>query len=239
MKSVVVSGATRGLGLAISRLLLGERYAVIGLSRKPSAAFSSLMAQYSGHAFHYSVDISDATETTTVARALTKSHDSIYGLINNAAIAGDGALANMHASEIEQVLRTNLLGPMTLTKYIMRSMLLKGEGRIVNLSSTAAVTGYSGLSVYSATKAGLEGFTRSLSREAGRRQITVNCISPGYIPTEMSSGLKDDKLAAVKRRAPLGLASPEDVAKAVLFLLSDGGAKISGTVIRVDGGGAA
>ena len=197
------------------------------------------MSKYQRKTTHYCLDLSNASATAEIGRSIIKKHGSIYGLINNAARAGDGALANLHGSNIQEIIDTNLLGPITLTKYIMRSMLLNKEGRIVNISSTAAATGYSGLSVYSATKAGLEGFSRSLSREVGKRNITVNCVSPGYVPTEMSAALQGKKLASIKRRSPLGVATPEDIANAVLFLLSDDAVKITGTVIRVDGGGAA
>ena len=125
----------------------------------------------------------------------------------------------MHQKDIDRVVRTNLIGPITLTKYFIRPMLSKGEGRIVNISSIIASTGFHGLSVYAATKAGLEGFTRSLSREAGKRKVTVNCVAPGYMETEMTAGLQGEKLESVRRRAPLGLPKPAQVAAAVSYLL--------------------
>jgi 3-oxoacyl-[acyl-carrier protein] reductase len=148
-------------------------------------------------------------------------------------------LATMQQTDIDRVFRTNLLGPVTLTKFIMRSMLLKGEGRIVNVSSIVASTGFHGLSVYSATKAGLEGFTRSLSREAGKRNITVNCVAPGYMETKMMAAVPREKLESIRRRAPLGLPRPEQVAAAVSYLLTPEAGTITGTVLTVDGGSSA
>jgi 3-oxoacyl-[acyl-carrier protein] reductase len=239
MKTVVLTGATRGLGLAIARRLLNENYRIVGLSRKSSIEFSTLTERYGFQATHIPIDISDLEATSNVARRLIKECPSIYGLINNAARGADGVLATMHQVDIDNLMRTNLLGPITLTKYIMRAMLIKREGRIVNITSTAAATGYHAMSVYSATKAGLEGFARSLSREAGRYQITVNCVAPGYMPTDMSAALQAEKLAAVKRRSPLGIPTAEDVAGAVSFLLSPAAAAITGTVVTVDGGSSA
>jgi 3-oxoacyl-[acyl-carrier protein] reductase len=160
-------------------------------------------------------------------------------LVNNAGIGLDGVLATMHQTDIDRVVRTNLLAPIVLTKYIMRSMLSKSEGRIINISSIIASTGFHGLSVYAATKAGLEGFTRSLSREAGKRNVTVNCVAPGYIETEMTAGLQGEKLESVRRRAPLGLPHPEHVAAAVSYLLQPEACTVTGTVLTVDGGSTA
>jgi 3-oxoacyl-[acyl-carrier protein] reductase len=239
MKTVVVTGATRGIGFAIARRLLTENYKVIGISRKPSQAYEELMALYGSKAEHLRVDLSHLEATANAARQVVKEHAPIFGLVNNAARGSGGVLATMHQTDIEDLMRTNMLSPITLTKYILRTMLTKREGRIVNITSTAANAGYHAMSVYSATKAGLEGFTRSLSREAGKYKITVNCVAPGYIPTEMSADLRGEKLESVKRRSPLGLATAEDVAGAVSFLLSPSAAAITGTTVTVDGGGTA
>jgi len=118
-------------------------------------------------------------------------------------------------------------------------MMRARSGRIVNITSIIATTGFSGLSVYGATKAGLVGFTRSLARELGRARITVNCIAPGYMRTDMTAGLRPDQLEQVERRAPLGLPAPEDVAGALLYLLSDGAQRTTGTTVTVDGGSTA
>ena len=145
----------------------------------------------------------------------------------------------MHSTEISKILRVNLESAIVLTKYASRSMLINSVGRIVNISSIIAATGFNGLSVYAASKAGIEGFTRSLSRELGRSNITVNCVAPGYMETDMTSGMKGDKIDSIRRRSPLGLAHVEDIAGAVSYLLSQETERVTGTVITVDGGSTA
>jgi 3-oxoacyl-[acyl-carrier protein] reductase len=160
--------------------------------------------------------------------------------VNNAGISVDGALAMLQISQMEQVLRLNTLSPMVMTKAAVRSMMSDGGGRIVNIASIVAFTGYSGLSVYSASKASLIGFTRSLAREVGKLGITVNAVAPGFVDTEMTRGMKDEQREQIVRRSALKrLAEVADVASAVDFLLSDGAKNITGTVITVDAGNTA
>ncbi len=230
--SVWVTGVSRGLGLAIARRLLEEGHAVIGLGRRPGG-FAELDAPFR------ELDMADPAAIAATARALLKETGAPWGLVNNAALGLDGVLATQHQSDIERLIATNLTGPITLAKFASRAMLAAGRGRIVNISSIIASTGFHGLSVYAATKAGLEGFTRSLAREVGKRGVTVNCVAPGYMETEMTAGLAGDRLEQIRRRAPLGLAAPEDAAAAVAHLLGPGGAKVTGTVLTVDGGSTA
>ena len=239
MRTVVVTGVSRGLGLAIATRIAGDGYKVIGISRKKSEAYQDLMSRLPGRVEFQPLDLSDVDSIAGVARETTEKYGPIYGLVNNAGIGLDGVLATMLQTDIDRVFRTNLLGPINLTKHIMRSMLSKGEGRIINVSSIVASTGFHGLSVYAATKAGLEGFTRSLSREAGKRNITVNCVAPGYMETEMMAGLPREKLESVRRRAPLGLPRPEQVAAAISYLLTPEASTVTGTVLTVDGGSSA
>ena len=146
----------------------------------------------------------------------------------------------MPDDDIERLIRLNTLSPVLLTKYISRAMLADGQGRIVNIASIVASSGFSGLSVYSATKASLIGFTRSLARELGRIGITVNAVAPGFIATEMTHALSEADRERIARRSALQrLAEVEDVANAVEFLLGDGGRNISGTVMTIDAGGTA
>jgi 3-oxoacyl-[acyl-carrier protein] reductase len=239
MNTVLVTGVSRGLGLAIASRISRDGYKVIGMSRGNSAAYQDLMSRLPGQIFFESLDLSDIDSIAGVARETIKKSGPIYGLVNNAGVGLDGVLATMQQTDIDRVIRTNLLGPITLTKFIMRSMLSKGEGRIVNVSSIVAATGFHGLSVYAATKAGLEGFTRSLSREAGKRNITVNCVAPGFMETEMMARLPIEKLDSVRRRAPLGLPRPEQVAAAISYLLTPEASAVTGTVLTVDGGSSA
>ena len=162
-----------------------------------------------------------------------------YALVNNAAAGLDGLLATQHPSDISKMLTLNLEAPIILTKYLSRQMIKNREGKIVNISSIIAQTGFNGLSVYGATKAGIEGFTRSLSRELGKVGITVNCVAPGFMETDMTSALKGAKLESIKKRAPLGLAQTRHAAAAVLYLLTEEANFTTGSIITVDGGSTA
>lgn len=237
-KTVVVTGARRGLGLAVVRCLSAEGYRVIAVARSTSPELTAECAKADVSFSEF--DLARTNEIHAWVAELTKRYGRIYGLVNNAAIGTDGVLATMHEHDINQLIHVNLLSPIVLTKYIARSMLLAGEGRIVNISSIIASTGFSGLTVYAASKAGMIGFTKSLSRELGKAAITVNCVAPGYMETDMTKGLPAEKLATIKRRSPSGkLAGVSDVAAAVAFLLGDGGAMITGTTITVDAGSTA
>jgi 3-oxoacyl-[acyl-carrier protein] reductase len=239
MKNVLITGATRGLGLAIVARLLREDYRLICLGRTESEGFTALRLAHPDRIVMRVFDLYDIDQIPTLVAGLSREFGGFYGLVNNAAVGLDGVLATQHASEIGRALRVNLEAPILMTKYACRTMLTKGEGRIVNISSIIASTGFNGLSVYAATKAGLEGFTRSLSRELGRAKITVNCVAPGYMETDMTMGLQGEKLNSIKRRAPLGLPRPEDVAGSVAFLLSAEAAMMTGSIVTVDGGSTA
>ncbi len=234
---VVVTGASRGLGLAIAAQCLQAGYRVLGAARRPTAEFDALTAQYPGRACFKALDLGDTRGHHAWARAVESEHGPVYGLINNGATARDGVLATMHESDVEELIRVNLTGTIVLTKYLIRPMLVQRSGRVINIASIIASTGFNGLSVYGATKAALLGFTRSLAREVGRAKVTVNAISPGYMETEMSAGLTPDKLAAILRRSPLGqLATVNDVAAGVLYLLGKGGERVTGIDLTIDGG---
>ena len=146
----------------------------------------------------------------------------------------------MHNAQIERLIRVNTLSPIVLTKYVVRVMMADGGGRIVNVSSIIGFTGYSGLAAYAATKAAMLGFTRSLAREVGRTNITVNAVAPGFLDTEMTSGMEGAQRQQVARRSALRrLAEIEDVANAIEYLLSDKARNVTGTVLTVDAGSTA
>jgi 3-oxoacyl-[acyl-carrier protein] reductase len=237
MKTVIVTGAARGLGLAISRRLQNEGYNIVGVGRTVTTEFEDLAA--GGQSSFIQYDLANIDGIGQLAKAIRKEHGDIYGLVNNAGIGLDGVLGTMHVSEISKVISVNLISAIILTKYVSRHMLALDEGRIVNISSIIASTGFNGLAVYAASKAGLEGFTRSLSRELGRAKITVNCVAPGYMETQMTAGLEGEKFDSVRRRAPLGLPTTEDAAAAVSYLLSNDASRVTGTVLTVDGGSTA
>ena len=161
-----------------------------------------------------------------------------FALVNNAAIAHDGVLANTSITAISDVIAVNLAGTVLVTREVVRSMLIGHQGgRIINISSIVGSRGYKGLSVYGATKAAMDGLTRSLARELGRRRITVNSVAPGFLDTEMTRGLGAAQRAEIVRRTPLGrLATPADVVGVVEFLLSDAAQFLTGQTILIDGG---
>jgi 3-oxoacyl-[acyl-carrier protein] reductase len=159
----------------------------------------------------------------------------IYGLVNNAGIGTEGLLATMHNTESEALVRLNILSPVIITKYIVRQMMADGAGRIVNMSSIIATTGYNGLSVYGATKAVATGFTRSLAREVGKLGITVNAIAPGFVDTELTQSLSEDQRKRIAGRSALRrLPEVDDVARMVEYLVGDGGRNITGSVLTID-----
>jgi 3-oxoacyl-[acyl-carrier protein] reductase len=171
---------------------------------------------------------------------LRRDRGPIYGLVNNAGIGAEGLLATMPNSQIEALLRLNNLSPIVLTKYVVRGMMAEGRGRIVNLSSIIASTGYNALSVYGASKAAMIGFTKSLSREVGRLGVTVNAIAPGFIDTEMTRGLDETQRKRIAERSALRrLAEVEDVANMAAFLIGETGRNITGAVMTVDAGSTA
>lgn len=240
MRNVIITGATRGLGLAmVARLLREDGYRIIAIGRRETSELAELIATHPERVVWRPYDLADLDGIPVLVTGITREVGPLYGLVNNAALGLDGVLATQHATDIARALRVNLESPILLTKYACRTMLTQGRGRIINVSSIIASTGFNGLSVYGATKAGLEGFTRSLSRELGRAQITVNCLAPGYMETDMTAGLQGGKLTSIRRRAPLGLPAPADVAGAVAYLLSDEAAMMTGSVVTIDGGSTA
>jgi 3-oxoacyl-[acyl-carrier protein] reductase len=185
-------------------------------------------------------DLGDVPQIPEFVRALRKEFGPIYGLVNNAAVGADGALALMKDTQIERLIRVNTLAPIILTKYIVRHMMADGGGRVVNVASIVGFTGYSGLSVYSATKASLIGLTRSLAREVGRLGVNVNAVAPGFLDTAMTQAMDGARREQVARRSALRrFAEVEDVADAVEFLLGSKAKSITGTVLTVDAGSTA
>ncbi len=244
MLNVLVTGGSRGLGLGIARQLAKAGYRVIVIARRESDALTHAIAEAdaaaTGKIAFVPFDLSETSALPALATRLRKDFGAIYGLVNNAGIGTASVLATMPDDDIERLIRLNTLSPVLLTKYISRAMLADGQGRIVNIASIVASSGFSGLSVYSATKASLIGFTRSLARELGRIGITVNAVAPGFIATEMTHALSEADREKIARRSALQrLAEVEDVANAVEFLLGDGGRNISGTVMTIDAGGTA
>lgn len=234
--AVLISGATRGLGLAIATHLLEQGWAVAGAARSTSADFDALMTAYPDRASFHAIDLADHKAIPALVKAAEAAHGPLFALVNNAAVGLGGILATQHQADIDTMLAVNLGGAITLTKYAVRGMMARREGRIVTISSIGATTGYHAMAVYAATKAGLQGFSRALAREVGKRGITVNCVAPGFLDTAMTAGYDAQTRERIDRRAPLGLPGMEEVAQAVSYLLSPAAARVTGTVMTIDGG---
>jgi 3-oxoacyl-[acyl-carrier protein] reductase len=243
-RNVIVTGGSRGIGLAIARRLVRAGYRVISLARKSNPELESALAEANqltpGSLQFLSCDLSEIESFSQLVKSIRNDFGPIYGLVNNAGMSVDGVLALTSTSQIEQIVRLNTVSPMVLSKFVTRAMMAEGGGRIVNLASIIAFTGYSGLSVYGATKASIIGFTRSLAREVGRAGITVNAVAPGFVDTDMTQGLSAEDRERIARRSALRrLVDVDDVAASVEFLLSDAAKSITGTVITVDAGNTA
>jgi 3-oxoacyl-[acyl-carrier protein] reductase len=244
MDNVVVTGASRGIGLAIAARLAREGFRVVAVARKTSEPLEKAVAEAQGAgvgAIHFEpLDLADIEAIPTFVRDLRARRGPIYGLVNNAGVSTEGMLATMANADIEALLRLNALSPMVLTKYVVRGMMAEGRGRIVNMSSIVAATGFNGLAPYAATKAALVGFTKSLAREVGRVGVTVNAIAPGFVDTELTKGLAEADRARIAGRSALRrLAEAEDIAAMAAFLMGEGGKNVSGAVMTVDAGGTA
>src|ERR1700726_3796567 len=244
MHNVVVTGGSRGIGLAISRRIAAAGYNVIAVARRESdelrETIRGVVEQGRGVLHFKAFDLSEVEAIPAFVKVLRDRFGAIYGLVNNAGIGTEGLLATMHNTEIEALVRLNITSPMVLTKYIVRQMMADGAGRIINISSIIATTGYNGLSVYGATKAAATGFTRSLAREVGKLGITVNAIAPGFVDTELTQSLSEDQRKRIAGRSALRrLPEPDDVARMVEYLLGEGGRNVTGTVFTIDAGNTA
>jgi 3-oxoacyl-[acyl-carrier protein] reductase len=243
-KTIVVTGGSRGLGLAIATRLVSAGCQIIAIARHESDQLKCAMHRKNlgqeGSLVFRPFDLEDTSAIPALIKQLRKEFGPIDGLVNNAGIGTGGVLATMHDSQIERLVRLNTVSTILMTKYVVRSMMAAGGGRIVNVASIVGFTGYSGLSVYSATKASIVGFTKSLAREVGPLGITVNAVAPGFLDTEMTASLNGDQREQISRRSALHRpAAVDDVANAVEFLLSDKARNITGTVVTVDAGNTA
>jgi 3-oxoacyl-[acyl-carrier protein] reductase len=244
MQNVIVTGGSRGLGLEMVRTLAAAGYRIIALARGSTeqlmAAGRAAADSGRGAIEFRACDLSDLGQIAPLVRALRTDFGPIYGLVNNAGLGTSGLLSNMRDQDIQRLIQLNTVSPILLSKYVVRSMMSQRDGRIINIASVVASTGYSGLSVYSATKASLIGFTRSLAREVGQLGITVNAIAPGFIATELTHELNESQRQQIARRSALKrMADPIDVARSIEFLLGDGGRNVTGTTLTIDAGNTA
>ena len=241
-RHVIVTGGSKGLGAAMVEGLLEDGYFVSTCSRSKTPVIEQMLgrSEYASRYFWHACEVGEADQVDHFVRVACDwaGEVGLYGLINNAGVAQAGILASFPNVESERILKVNLLGAIQMSRAASRILLEQARGgRLINVSSIIGSRGYNGMAAYSASKAGMDGMTRAMARELGRRRITVNSIAPGYVATEMSSTLTPAQLAQIVNRTPLGrLATEQDVLGLARYLLSDAAAMVTGQVILVDGG---
>jgi 3-oxoacyl-[acyl-carrier protein] reductase len=236
-KTVWVTGASRGIGQAIALACAQAGATVIGTatSETGAAAISESLSALGGYGI--ALNVTQAVDCEVALDGIIAKHGKLDVLVNNAGITRDGLAMRMKDDDWSTVLDTNLTAVFRLSKLVMRPMMKARVGRIVNISSVVGSLGNAGQANYCAAKAGLEGLTRSLARELGSRNITVNCVAPGFIDTDMTKSLPENVVSTMQAQIPLGrFGAPQDIANAVLFLASDMGGYVTGTTLHVNGG---
>ena len=235
-KTAFVTGSTRGIGRAVAQALHGAGAKVAILGREEGKA-RSVASEIGERAQGFACDVGDGASVTAAVDAVTKALGPVDILVNNAGITRDNLLLRMGDEEWDQVLDANLKGAFRTVKAVLKGMMKRNGGRIINVTSIVGLTGNKGQANYAASKAGLIGFTKSVAKEYASRGILANCVAPGFIETDMTAALPPDARAALLKEIALErLGRPEDIAGAVLFLASDLAAYVTGQVLVVDGG---
>ncbi len=233
----LVTGASRGIGRAIATTLAAQGFVVIGTATTESgaAAINEALSPHGGRGI--ALNVNDAPAVDAAIDMILKDFGGLQVLVNNAGITRDGLAMRMKDEDWDAVLDTNLKAVFRLARAVMRPMMKQRHGRIISITSVVGASGNAGQANYAAAKAGLAGMTRALARELGSRNITVNCIAPGFIATDMTGVLPEAQKAALLSQIPLGrLGAPEEIAAAVAFLASKDAGYITGTELHVNGG---
>ncbi len=236
-RTVLVSGGSKGLGAALVAYFLSRGHKVATFSRSVTEQVENWRAEYPDHFFYDSLSLTDKAAVKGFVDQVQGLLGDTEVLVNNAGIARSGLLPMFNDKDVDTVIDLNLKGTFQISRLVSRPMLSLGWGRIINISSIVGLSGYRGLSVYGASKAALDGFTRALARELGPRNITVNSVAPGFLSTEMNEELDARQISQIVKRTPMGrLGNTGDVAELVGFLASPAADFITGQVIPVDGG---
>ncbi len=237
-KNALITGGAAGIGRAIAiELADAYRLVLLDVNQEGLAETRKIIEDDGGKAYTYKADVTSLDEMTEVAKRIEAEAGLISIVVNNAGITRDTLFMRMDAAAWDLVLKVNLTGAFNVSKAFLRPMMKARWGRFINMTSVVGQMGNAGQANYAASKAGLIGFSKSLARELGSRNITVNCIAPGFIQTPMTDALSDEIKDAYRNQIPLKrFGTPRDVAKVVRFLCSDAAAYITGQVIRVDGG---
>jgi 3-oxoacyl-[acyl-carrier protein] reductase len=234
----LVTGASRGIGAAIALELAKQGLKVVGTATTQEGASKvhSALAAYAGCSGHV-LDVTDGAAVEALVDAVTKEQGSLHILVNNAGITRDTLAMRMKDEDWDAVMDANLKGVFRMSRAVMRTMMKQRYGRIINITSVVGASGNPGQANYAAAKAGVAGMTRALARELGSRNITVNCIAPGFIETDMTAGLAAAQQEALQNQIPLGhLGKPQDIANAVVYLASPGASYVTGQELHVNGG---
>jgi 3-oxoacyl-[acyl-carrier protein] reductase len=234
----LVTGASRGIGHAIAHTLAAQGYKVIGTATSDAGAqaIGEALVGFAG-CRGARLDVNDKAAAEALVEAIVKEHGGLQVLVNNAGITRDQLALRMKDEDWAAVLDTNLGAVFRMCRAVMRSMMKQRYGRIVNITSVVGASGNAGQANYAAAKAGVAGMTRALARELGSRNITVNCVAPGFIATDMTDALPEAQKAALQQQIPLGrLGTPEEIAHAVAFLASPLAGYITGAELHVNGG---
>lgn len=239
-KTAIVTGASRGIGSAIAKTLAGEgaNVAIIYAGNTAAAeATVQAITDKGGHCMAIQCDVADDAAVTAMVKTVKEQFGSIDILVNNAGITRDNIIMRMKEDDWQAVMNTNLTGAFHCIKAVSKFMMKQRQGAIVNISSVVGLTGNAGQANYAAAKAGIIGLTKSVAKELASRNIRANAVAPGCIQTDMTNVLGEDAIEAMKQTIPMGrVAQPEEVAQAVLFLVSDCASYITGQVLNVDGG---
>lgn len=239
-KVAVITGSSRGIGAAIAKMLATRGAKVVVNYRSNPEAAESVVADIvaaGGEAFAVQADVSHSNEALRLIKTVVDTYGQIDILVNNAGTTRDKLIMMMKDDDWESILQTNLSSVYYCSKAAIRPMMKKRYGRIINITSVVGLAGQAGQTNYAASKAGMIGFTKSLAKEVGSRNITVNAVAPGYIPTALTSVMPDDQIKMLVENTPLGrMGTVEDIAAAVLYLASDEASFVTGHVLTVDGG---